>query len=100
MLYSIIGTDVENSLPLRQRAREAHLKRLERLQHEGRLVLAGPTPSIDSDDPGEAGFSGSLVVAEFPRLEDAQAWAESDPYVAAGVYASVSVKPFKKVFPK
>ena len=100
MLYSIVGNDVENSLPLRKSAREAHLDRLRRLQHGGRLVLAGPNPAIDSNDPGESGFSGSVIVAEFPSLEDAKAWAESDPYVAAGVYATVSVKPFKKVFPE
>lgn len=100
MLYSIVGNDVENSLPLRKSARDAHLARLQRLQHEGRLVLAGPNPMIDSNDPGDAGFSGSVIIAEFPSLEDARAWAESDPYVAAGVYASVSVKPFKQVFPK
>ena len=100
MLYSIVGNDVENSLPLRKSAREAHLSRLRRLQHDGRLVLAGPNPAIDSNDPGEAGFSGSVIVAEFPSLEDAKTWAESDPYVAAGVYATVSVKPFKKVFPE
>ena len=100
MLYSIVGNDVENSLPLRKSARDAHLARLRRLQHDGKLVLAGPNPAIDSVDPGAAGFSGSVIVAEFPSLEDAQAWAESDPYVAAGVYATVSVKPFKQVFPE
>lgn len=99
MLYCIVSIDVENSLPLRKSARPAHLERLEQLQKEGRLILAGPNPAIDSDDPGEAGFSGSLIVAEFPSLEHARAWADSDPYVAAGVYAEVSVKPFKQVFP-
>ena len=100
MLYSIIGVDVENSLPRRKSAREAHLARLQLLQQEGRLILAGPNPTVDSDDPGEAGFSGSVIVAEFPNLEAASAWADDDPYIAAGVYASVSVKPFKKVFPQ
>jgi uncharacterized protein YciI len=100
MLYSIVGTDVENSLLLRKSAREAHLVRLQQLQQEGRLVLAGPNPSIDSNEPGEAGFTGSLIVAEFPNLEQARAWADADPYIAAGVYAEVSVKPFKQVFPQ
>jgi uncharacterized protein YciI len=100
MLYCIVSTDVANSLPLRQGARPAHLERLRVLQSEGRLVLAGPHPAIDSDDPGEAGFTGSLIVAEFVDLEQAKAWADADPYVAAGVYASVSVKPFKQVFPQ
>lgn len=99
MLYAIISQDVANSLPLRQSARPAHLARLEALQNEGRLVLAGPHPAIDSNDPGEAGFTGSLVVAEFDNLKAAQDWADADPYVAAGVYAEVSVKPFKQVFP-
>lgn len=100
MLYSIVGTDVENSLPLRKSAREAHLGRLQQLQQEGRLVLAGPNPAIDSNEPGEAGFTGSLIVAEFPSLEQARTWADADPYIAAGVYAEVSVKPFKQVFPQ
>ena len=99
MLYAIISQDVANSLPLRQSVRPAHLARLEALQNEGRLVLAGPHPAIDSNDPGEAGFTGSLVVAEFASLKAAQDWADADPYVAAGVYAQVSVKPFKQVFP-
>lgn len=99
MLYSIISDDVENSLPARQQARPAHLERLQALLDAGRLVLAGPSPAIDSDNPGDAGFTGSVVVAEFPSLEDAQAWADADPYVAAGVYKNVSVKPFKQVFP-
>ena len=99
MLYAIISQDVANSLPLRQSARPAHLARLEALQNEGRLVLAGPHPAIDSNDPGEAGFTGSLVVAEFASLKAARDWADADPYVAAGVYAEVSVKPFKQVFP-
>lgn len=100
MLYSIVGTDVENSLPLRKTVRTEHLARLEVLQNEGRLVLAGPHPAIDSNDPGEAGFTGSLVVAEFDDLEAAKTWADADPYVTAGVYATVTVKPFKVVFPK
>jgi len=100
MLYSIVGIDVENSLLLRKSAREAHLERLQQLQQEGRLVLAGPNPAIDSNDPGEAGFTGSLIVAEFPSLEDARSWADADPYIAAGVYAQVTVKTFKQVFPQ
>jgi uncharacterized protein YciI len=100
MLYAIIAQDVENSLKDRLAARPKHLERLTALQDQGRLILAGPHPAIDSEDPGDAGFSGSLVVAEFESLEDAQAWADADPYVAAGVYANVTVKPFKKVFPK
>ncbi|PYF81795.1 MULTISPECIES: YciI family protein [Marinomonas] len=99
MLYSIIGEDVANSLSARQQARPAHLARLEALQNEGRLVLAGPNPSIDSENPGDAGFSGSVVIAEFASLEEAKAWADADPYVAAGVYQNVTVKPFKQVFP-
>lgn len=99
MLYAIISRDVPDSLPRRQQARPDHLARLERLKAEGRLLLAGPHPAIDSEDPGPAGFSGSLVVAEFASLQDAQAWADADPYVAAGVYAEVIVKPFKKVLP-
>ena len=99
MLYAIISEDVTDSLPLRAEARPAHLARLEALRDEGRLVLAGPHPAIDSDDPGPAGFTGSLVVAEFPSLDDAQAWADADPYLAAGVYRQVTVKPFKRVLP-
>ena len=99
MWYAIISQDIENSLPLRKHARPAHLERLEALKNEGRLLIAGPHPAIDSDDPGEAGFTGSLVVAEFDSLDAAQAWADADPYVAAGVYANVVVKPFKKVLP-
>ena len=99
MLYAIISQDVENSLPLRQSARPAHIERLNTLKEEGRLILAGPHPAIDSNDPGEAGFTGSLVIAEFASLDDAQAWADTDPYVVAGVYAQVTVKPFKKVLP-
>ena len=99
MLYAIIAQDVENSLQDRLAARPEHLKRLTALQDQGRLILAGPHPAIDSEDPGEAGFTGSLVVAEFDSLEDARSWADADPYVAAGVYGKVTVKPFKKVFP-
>ncbi len=98
-LYAIVGEDVADSLEKRQAARPAHLARLEALKNEGRLVLAGPFPAIDSLDPGPAGFTGSLIVAEFDSLASAQAWAEADPYVAAGVYARVTVKPFKKVLP-
>ena len=100
MLYAIIGTDRPDSLAARQAARPAHLARLEQLQEEGRLVLAGPFPAIDAANPGPAGFSGSLIVAEFPSLADATAWAEADPYVAASVYEQVTVQPFKKVFPR
>ncbi len=100
MLYAIISEDVEHSLSKRQSARPAHLKRLQDLQDQGRLVIAGPHPAIDSDNPGEAGFTGSLVVADFSCLADAQAWADVDPYIAAGVYAHITVKPFKQVFPQ
>jgi uncharacterized protein YciI len=99
MLYSIVGTDHDDSLQHRIQARPSHLKRLQELQNQGRLVLAGPNPVIDSEDPGTSGFSGSLIVAEFCSLEAAKAWADADPYVAAGVYAQVAVKPFKQVFP-
>ena len=99
MYYAIISEDVEDSLELRKGARAAHLERVEALKAEGRLLIAGPHPAIDSDDPGPAGFTGSLIIAEFPSLEDARAWAEADPYVSAGVYRSVTVKPFKKVMP-
>ena len=97
MYYAIISEDIENSLEKRMSARPAHLERLNKLADQERLMLAGPHPAIDSMDPGEAGFSGSLVIAEFDRLEQAEAWAEADPYVAAGVYAKVTVKPFKRV---
>jgi uncharacterized protein YciI len=100
MLYAIIATDVENSLQTRLATRPAHLERLQELQKQGRLIIAGPHPAVDSEDPAEAGFSGSLIVAEFESLEQASAWADADPYKAAGVYASVVVKPFKKVFPQ
>ncbi|SEI52700.1 hypothetical protein SAMN04244572_00709 [Azotobacter beijerinckii] len=99
MLYAIIATDVENSLDKRLGARPAHLARLQQLKEEGRLVLAGPHPAVDSPAPGPAGFSGSLVVAEFDSLAAARSWAEADPYCAAGVYADVKVKPFNKVLP-
>ncbi|AJE14940.1 MULTISPECIES: YciI family protein [Stutzerimonas] len=99
MLYAIIATDAPGSLKDRLAARPAHLARLEQLKEQGRLVLAGPHPAVDSNDPGEAGFSGSLVVAEFDSLEAAREWAEADPYKAAGVYSDVLVKPFKKVLP-
>lgn len=99
MLYAIIAVDRPNSLPDRQRARPDHLARLQTLLDEGRLVLAGPHPAIDSPEPGAAGFSGSLVVAEFPDLSTAQIWAKTDPYQEAGVYQQVTVKPFKQVFP-
>ena len=99
MWYAIISQDVEDSLPKRATAREAHLARLHELIDAGRLLIAGPHPAVDSDEPGPAGFTGSLVVAEFDTLEDARAWADDDPYVAAGVYATVTVKPFKRVLP-
>ncbi len=99
MLYAIVATDVANSLEQRLQARPAHLARLQQLQEQGRLVLAGPMPAIDSPDPGDAGFSGSLIVAQFASLQQAQEWADADPYVGAGVYARVSVNPFKQVFP-
>ena len=100
MLYVILGEDIPNSLELRLSARPAHLERLQKLQAAGRLVIAGPNPAIDNLDPGVAGFTGSLIVAEFASLQEAETWAAADPYVAAGVYAKVSVRPFKKVFPQ
>jgi hypothetical protein len=99
MFYAILGEDAPDSLARRLAARPAHLARLTELQQNGRLLLAGPFPASDSNDPGPAGFTGSLIVAEFPSLQEAHDWAEADPYVAAGVYARVSVKPFKKVLP-
>ena len=99
MYYAIISQDVADSLPLRQKARTDHLTRLYALRDAGRLLLAGPHPVVDSTEPGDAGFTGSLVVAEFDSLSEAKVWADADPYVAAGVYASVQVKPFKKVLP-
>jgi len=97
--YAVIGEDVPNSLDKRLSVRPAHLLRLQTLQDQGRLLIAGPFPAIDSIDPGPAGFSGSLIVAEFVSLDEAKAWAAADPYVDAGVYANVTVKPFKKVLP-
>ncbi len=99
MLYAIISEDIADSLSRRKEARPAHLERLTDLQQQGRLILAGPHPAIDSDDPADAGFTGSLVVAEFNDLAQAQTWADADPYIEAGVYAKVIVKPFKKVLP-
>ncbi|MDA0688360.1 MAG: YciI family protein [Proteobacteria bacterium] len=97
MYYAIMSRDIEDSLTRRQSARPAHLKRLNQLAEQNRLLLAGPHPAVDSEDPGAAGFTGSLVIAEFDSLQQAQSWADADPYVAAGVYAEVVVKPFKKV---
>ena len=99
MYYAIIGEDVSDSLDRRLSARPAHLERLHKLQNDGRLLLAGPCPSIDNEDPGPAGFSGSIIIAEFESLEEAKTWADADPYVAAAVYAAVTVKPFIKVMP-
>ena len=99
MLYAIISQDVEDSLEKRKGARPDHIARLNELKNQGRLILAGPHPKIDVSDPGEAGFSGSLVVAEFEDLNEARNWADADPYVSAGVYSSVIVKPFNKVLP-
>jgi uncharacterized protein YciI len=99
MFYAIISEDVPNSLPLRKAARPDHIARLEALKKLGRLLIAGPHPAIDSQDPGESGFTGSLVVAEFDSLEQAQAWADTDPYLITGVYAKVIVKPYNKVLP-
>jgi len=99
MWYAIIGTDNDSSLEARKAARPAHLERLTALRDAGRLKLAGPFPAIDAEDPGPAGFSGSLIVAEFASLADARAWADADPYVAAGVYARVDIKPFRHVLP-
>lgn len=99
MFYAIIAEDIPNSLEQRLAARPAHIERLQQLNSEGRLLIAGPHPAIDSEDPGDAGFSGSLVVAEFDSLAAAESWAGADPYVAAGVYQKVIVKPYKKVLP-
>lgn len=99
MYYAIISEDIENSLEKRLGARPAHLARLQQLRDEARLLIAGPHPAIDSEDPGPAGFSGSLVIAEFASLDEARSWADADPYIEAGVYAQVVVKPFKKVMP-
>ena len=99
MWYAIISEDVENSLELRKSVRPAHLERVQALVDEGRLLIAGPHPAVDGIDPGPAGFTGSLIVAEFESLQDAETWANEDPYVQAGVYANVTVKPFKLVLP-
>jgi len=99
VLYVIIGDDAPASLEKRVAARPQHLQRLKELQEQGRLVLCGPMPAIDSIDPGPAGFTGSLIVAEFASLQSAQVWADADPYMASGVYAKIAVKPFKKVLP-
>jgi len=98
MYYLILAKDVEDSLDLRRRNRERHLQRLQALRDAGRLLTAGPMPAVDSEDPAEAGFSGSAIIAEFDSLEDARVWAEADPYVEAGIYRSVDVVPYKKVF--
>ena len=99
MYYTIYGTDISNSLEKRMAARPAHVERLKQLVDEGRLLVAGPNPAVDMEDPGEAGFTGSVIIAEFDSLEAAQAWADADPYIEAGVYQSVEVKPFRKVLP-
>lgn len=99
MYYSIVGIDVENSLEKRLSVRPQHVERLKQLNDEGRLLLAGPNPAIDNEDPGPNGFSGSIIIAEFDSLEEAKAWADQDPYIGAGVYDHVTVKPFKKVLP-
>ena len=99
MWYAILSEDLPDTLAKRLAARSAHVARLEELKHQGRLLLAGPHPAIDAEDPGPAGFTGSLVVAEFPSLEEARAWADTDPYMAAGVYRRVDVKPFRKTLP-
>lgn len=99
MLYSIISEDIENSLEKRMSARPAHIERLEQLKQEGRLIIAGPNPAIDCETPGEAGFTGSIVIAEFLNIDDAKKWADTDPYIHAGVYSQVTVKPFKRVLP-
>jgi len=99
MLYTIVCEDVENSLAARRASRPAHLDRVELLKQQGRLILAGPNPAIDNDDPGEAGFTGSVIVAEFENLDAARFWADADPYIAAGVWDSVVIKPFRQVLP-
>ncbi|MDD2720205.1 MAG: YciI family protein [Gallionella sp.] len=99
MLYTIIGQDAPDSLSNRMTSRPAHVARLQELQAQGRLLLAGPFPAVDAEDPGAAGYTGSLIVAEFHSLSDAQAWAEADPYLIYGVYSQVSVRPFKKTLP-
>ena len=99
MLYAIISEDINDSLEKRKGVRQAHLGRIQALVDEGRVVVAGPHPAVDTEDPGEAGFTGSLVIAEFSSLDEAQTWANADPYMAAGVYARVTVKPFNKILP-
>ena len=99
MWYAIISEDVDNSLEKRMSARPLHVERLQDLANAGKLLTAGPHPAIDSEDPGDAGFTGSLIIAEFNSLEDAQTWADADPYIAAGVYKQVTIKPFKRVLP-
>ena len=99
MWYSIVSEDVSDSRPLRAKARPAHVTRIEMLEAQGRLLAAGPNPAVDSEDPGAAGFTGSIVIADFPSLDEAKIWANDDPYVVAGVYRDVSVKPFKLVLP-
>ncbi len=99
MYYLIYSEDVENSLALRLSVREKHIERLKQLQTEGRLLVAGPCPAIDTENPGDAGFTGSLIIAEFSDLQSAQQWADTDPYIDAGVYKKVTVKPYKKVLP-
>ncbi len=99
MLYMVLGHDVPNTLAIRKASRPAHVERLKQLQAEGRLILAGPRPAVDSTDPGEAGFIGSLVVVEFPDLATARAWADEDPYMKAGVYSHIDVHPFIKTMP-
>jgi len=99
MLYSIVGIDNPDSLDARMAVRSEHVARLQEMLAQGRLIIAGPNPAIDSDDPGEAGFTGSIIVAEFDSLRAAQDWADEDPYIKSGAYASVMVKPFKKVLP-
>jgi uncharacterized protein YciI len=99
MYYMIYAQDVENSLENRVKARPDHIARLRALANEGKVLVAGPTPAIDAEDPGPAGFTGSLVIAEFESLEEAQLWADADPYVTAGVYKEVTVKPYTKVLP-
>lgn len=100
MLYALIGEDIPDSLELRQSVRPAHLARIEALQSQGRLILAGPFPAIDANDPGPAGFCGSLIVAEFNSLDEAETWLKADPYVQHGVFSTTSVRPFKQTFPK
>lgn len=99
MLYAFISQDIENSLAKRLEARPAHVERLQQLKQQGRLIIAGPHPAIDNSDPGPAGFTGSLIVAEFKSLSEAQDWADTDPYMHTGVYQSITVKPFNKVLP-